>query len=160
MNDSTRPAEKTRPRFAVRNKPAKRNPGPCWTIVDRLERKVVRRFVYKASADQVVRELNEKADPIPASARNPRDSWPSWTDSGRWTLVSPEVPPAEERPAEEPSPEDRRWWAAESEGDGQGDDHGPLLADVSDPMLNAYHDRLEAEFFARVEMQDLIEFAR
>ncbi len=154
MNQSTRfdaiPAEKTRPRFAVRNKPARREPGPCWAVVDRLEGKVTRRFVYKQTAEQVARELNEQHGPIPAP--NPRDTWPCWTDGDRWACLTPPVAPAEEQALEEPTADDREWWA-QQDREAESD---PLLAGFDSPLM-AFLDRMGPDSW---EEQDVREFAR
>jgi hypothetical protein len=143
---SNRITPKSRPRFAVVRRESKRD-ARCWLVIDRQARKSIFRSFNRSTAAQVAAEHNEIHTPAP------RSEWPAWTTDGQWVLTTPEIAPAEAEALEEPSPDDRQWWAAQ---DDDADDRGTLLASL-DSGLSAFLDRVGADSW---EEADLAEFRR
>ncbi len=150
MSHETAAAKPARPRFTVRRKPSRTGRGE-WCVIDRQARKVDSRYVYEASARQVAESLS--AIEHDRLAGTP---WPIESYTSRWTCITPEIAPSEAEAIEEPTAQDRADWAAMSNDDGQGDDHGTLLASL-DSGLSAFLDRVGADSW---EEADLAEFRR
>ncbi len=141
----------SKPRFTVRRRESRRD-ARCWVVVDRRARKLVFRSFNRTTAEQVAAEHNQIFTPAPAG------EWPAWTEDGQWVLTTPEIAPAEEQALEEPTADDREWWA-QQDADATAADLIAVRADLA--AYDEWVSGLEAQYHAtRYEEADLAEFRR